>query len=88
MSNRDNFGSCRSCGERIIWIKTKAGKNMPCNPKLIPYRIQQGGREKIVTPNGEVYSAEIVKTGTPDATGVGYISHFATCQNANSRRKR
>ena len=80
MGNRDKFGKCRSCGQQVIWIKTVAGKNMPCNPQLVTYR-QGNGREKIVTPNGEVHSAEIVESGTPNATGIGYISHFATCPN-------
>jgi hypothetical protein len=26
-------GKCRSCGADVIWIRTKAGKAMPCNPK-------------------------------------------------------
>ena len=29
-----------------------------------------------------------VGAGTQDATGVGYISHFATCPNAASHRKK
>lgn len=41
-----------------------------------------------VTPNGETVSAEIVQPGTQDATGVGYISHFATCPVANMFRKK
>lgn len=57
MGNRDNFGKCRSCGQQVIWIKTVAGKNMPCNPQLVTYR-QGNGKEKIVTPNGEVLSGE------------------------------
>lgn len=88
MRNKDNFGKCRSCGQQVIWIKTVAGKNMPCNPTLVTYKDQQGGKEKIVTPNGEVHSAEIVESGTPNATGIGYISHFATCPNAARHRKK
>ena len=60
MGNRDNFGKCRSCGQQVIWIKTVAGKNMSCNPQLVTYR-QGDGKEKIVTPNGEVLSGELVQ---------------------------
>ena len=42
MGNRDNFGKCRSCGQQVIWIKTVAGKNMPCNPQLVTYRQGDG----------------------------------------------
>ena len=33
-----NFGQCGGCGCRILWIRTKAGKNMPCNPTMLNYR--------------------------------------------------
>jgi hypothetical protein len=26
----NNISKCKGCGENIRWIKTKAGKNMPC----------------------------------------------------------
>ena len=58
--------------------------------RLYAYKCIQAedGKEKIVTPNGEVLSGELVGAGTQDATGVGYISHFATCPNAASHRKK
>lgn len=49
-----NFGQCSGCGARVIWIKTEAGKNMPCNPTLHNYKIDQTGKEKIVTQTGKV----------------------------------
>lgn len=61
---------------------------MPCDSEPITYKQVAGGREKIVTPNGEVISAEIVENGSADATGVGYRSHFATCPNADSHRRK
>lgn len=67
--------------------KDSSRKEYACNPQLVTYR-QGNGKEKIVTPNGEVLSGELVGAGTQDATGVGYISHFATCPNAASHRKK
>ena len=86
--NNCNYGRCASCGRMIIWIRTPAGKNMPCDTEIVTYRKQKGGKEKIVTLNGEVNSGEIVDTRAMDATGIGYISHFATCPNASKHRKR
>ena len=79
-----NFGSCAGCGQRVIWIKTTAGKNMPCNPELLNYKL--GGSERVVTPAGTVVAAT---TGVPagEADGVGYISHFATCKKRGMFRK-
>lgn len=45
----DPFGTCRQCGDRILWVKTKAGKNMPVNPELVNYKAVPGGKERIVT---------------------------------------
>lgn len=72
-ANRGNFGTCAKCRQQILWIKTINGKNMPVNARLITYRVPKEGKgkERIVTPNGETVSAEIVQPGTQDATGVG-----------------
>ena len=52
MRSHDPFGTCRNCGCHIMWVKTKAGKNMPVDPTMISYRRPGAGvkaREKIVT---------------------------------------
>lgn len=38
MRSHDPFGTCRNCGCHIMWVKTKAGKNMPVDPTMISYR--------------------------------------------------
>lgn len=83
---RGNFGRCAGCGAQIIWIKTKAGKNMPCNTLLVDYKAD-GGKDKIVLQSGEVVSGTIVSSqDNPD--DFGYTSHFATCSNAKNFRRR
>ena len=52
MSN-GKFGRCAGCGAQVIWIRTKAGKNMPCNTLLVDYKAD-GGKDKIVLQSGEV----------------------------------
>lgn len=81
-----NMGNCRLCGRLVVWIRTKAGKNMPCDAELIDYRVppDKTGKERFVTPDGEVVAAERSKGTVAD--GCGYISHFATCPGANKRR--
>lgn len=86
MRSSDSFGTCAYCGRRIMWVRTKAGKNMPVDPTLINYRKPDAGKkakEKIVTPQGEVVSADIADSDK--AEGYGYISHFATCKNYRKR---
>ena len=77
---------CRACGAPIIFIKTVGGKTIPCNPEEFAYTQKAGGGLKIVTPNGEVVSAEMPED-PQKATGIGYISHFATCPEADKFRK-
>ena len=81
------FGNCRGCGERIVWIKTPAGKSMPCNIRPVLYRARAGAPGKIVTPNGEVVSCD-VNVFPEIATGLGYVSHFVTCPQAEKFRRR
>lgn len=77
---------CRSCGARIIFIKTKKGHMMPCNPTVTRYAKTEGGKEKVVLDNGEVVSCT-TNISADEAEGVGYISHFATCPYANMHKK-
>ena len=74
-----NYGRCRYCGREIFWMKLKTGNKMPCDPKMVGYRVPVEGRgeETIVTTGGEVIRADRVYDDGAD--GMGYISHFATC---------
>ena len=80
------MSNCRSCGQQIVWIKLVSGKLNPCDPQK--HSIKEGnGDMVIVTVDGRVVR------GTPcsyddGADTTGYISHFATCQNAGQWRRR
>lgn len=77
---------CKGCGRLIRWIRTPAGKAMPCDPEPVLYWRAVDGGHKIVTPGGEVVTASL--EGPLDrATGRGYISHFATCAQAETFRR-
>ena len=77
-----SLGTCRGCGAMIKWIKTPAGKNMPCDSMQIPFWQHENGPDKIVTIEGKVVSCYL--EGDPDdMTGYGYKSHFSTCPKAD-----
>ena len=85
----NQFGTCMHCGRQILWIRTKAGKNMPVNPEMISYCLPKGGikaSEKLVTQKGEVVCAD--RADSSQADGFGYISHFAICTGTRTRRKK
>lgn len=72
---------CKSCKAEIIFIKTKKGKSMPCNPGLIDYANAKPGAF-LCSADGDVFR---VSTKFQDKRG--YLSHFATCPNADNFRK-
>lgn len=76
-----DFGTCRYCGARILWIPTIKRKMMPVDPEIVEYRKPEDGEkfdELLVTERGEV-----VKAVREHGTGsFGYVSHFATCPYA------
>lgn len=49
-----NKATCRGCGARIVWIKTPAGKAMPCDPSPVYYKADPEGKDRIVKRRGEV----------------------------------
>ena len=81
-----NEGRCRSCGAKIRFVKMKSGKSMPVNEKIVNYKTDPHGKERIVTPGGDV-DACVTGINADEATGFGYVSHFATCPNARSHRR-
>lgn len=76
------MSKCNSCGAEIIWVKTIAGKSMPCDAGLITFE-RAGGPETFVMPDGKVERGK----RSPEGNLKGYISHFATCPNAAHHRK-
>lgn len=71
---------------RIIFVRMKSGKSMPVNPNFVNFR-RDGGKDRIVLANGEVTSGTIV-TDPGEAQGFGYVSHFATCEYAQTFRRK
>jgi hypothetical protein len=84
------MSKCKSCGSEIIWIKMKSGKSMPCNPRGIHYRKQVHGDKgcmlTLVTSDGNVVVGQVCDEDESEL--FGYVSHFATCPNADRHRKR
>lgn len=78
---------CKGCGAEILWIKTAGGKSIPCDPALVRYKEAPGAKGKIVTAGGTVVSAEL-NVPADEATGIGHISHWATCPVANKFRRK
>lgn len=85
MKGRQIMSKCKSCGAEIIWIKTAAGKSMPCNPQKISFRNDWSENGlTLITPDGKIAKGTL----DLDSDTYGYESHFATCPAAAIHRKR
>ena len=71
-----------------MWIRTAAGKSMPCDAEPALYKAREGAAGKIITGNGTVLSADIGGLAAFEPDGVGYVSHFATCPAAEQFRRK
>ena len=78
------MATCKGCGAPIVWIRTGAGKSMPCDPEPVVFEKKAGGKGKYVIDSGEVVSGEPVK-GTGSC--VGYVPHWATCPASQKFKK-
>ncbi len=79
---------CRACGAEIIFIRTGAGKSMPCDAQEVYYKQSAKGRYRVVTFNGEVLNCDGYDAEPREATGLGYVPHWATCTDAARFRSR
>ena len=81
---------CRACGAEIAFIKTLAGKTMPVDAGGIHFMPDPLSTEVFVLQDGTVVRGRRLTDDTAPLTGepkVGYVSHFATCPEADKFRK-
>lgn len=76
---------CRGCGARIRWAVTEAGKRIPLDPEPRP-----DGNVHVY--DGVAYVLDLDGLPLHDHRAHGdhrlYVSHFATCPQAASFRKK
>ena len=77
---------CRACGAEIMFIKTKAGKTIPVDTESRRFFPEKDGKELFVMLDGSTKRGRSVMAEI-DGTEIGFISHFATCPEADSFRK-
>lgn len=80
------MATCRSCGAAVRWELTPAGKRMPLDPEPSPQgnvAIYGGPAMVAVALTADQLAAHNVAIDGPL-----YLSHFATCPNADQHRKK
>jgi hypothetical protein len=80
---------CHSCGAEIVFIKTTAGKYMPCDAGLILFDECQHGGKTFVTPDGRVVGGALpVGNNVIANPQKGYTPHWANCNAPGNFRKK
>lgn len=77
----ESLNTCRSCGAPILWRETHAGKRMSIDPEPHP-----DGNVVIEGEIAEVLKAEHLARLGGDV--LRYRSHFVTCANAATHRRK
>lgn len=80
--------ACKKCNAPIVWIRTPAGKSMPCNADLVEYHAGSTPdyEDIVINDKGEVIRCTFDFQCDPD--GKGRIPHWATCPFSDSFRGR
>ena len=72
---------CRYCGKPIIFIRTGAGKLMPCDATPVKYwRAEDGGGILIYQRDGSSIKGRLCGHDAACA-GSGYVPHWTSCTN-------
>jgi|GEM_PF-809715 len=75
---------CKSCGRKIIFIESRKGKKIPCDPFEVSFIPDRKGSDSVVMADGSVMKGRICEDGSHR----GLVSHFATCEAADDFRRR
>lgn len=85
------MGKCKGCGREIIWIMTRSGKAMPCDPEPVPcWKVSKemsNAKEKLVLGNGDVISCSLEKIPGINVS-FGYVPHWSTCPAAGQFKRK
>lgn len=82
-----NTTECRACRAPIFFIKTQKGTCIPVDAESVIFKPDPAGSATFVLMDGSTQRGLKVSEQGED-TKIGYISHFATCTEADSFRKR
>lgn len=75
------MSACRSCGAAIRWERTVAGKPIPLDPE------PRDDGNLGIRDDGRVYSLGTPGQGALDLGVPRFVTHFATCPNADEHRR-
>lgn len=70
---------CRECGKPLIFIRTRAGKNMPCEAEPVLYWPDDAGPLMFYQRDGS-YERGTLQGHPAVPQGSGYVPHWGRCR--------
>lgn len=80
------MSKCKGCGSDIVWIKTAAGKSMPCDDPPVLCWENPKGKSTVITEDGRTIRCDL-EGDDINAAKIGYVPHWATCPAAKRFKK-
>jgi len=79
MSAYNKMTYCRDCGGMIVFVRTAAGRMMPCDTPSVPFMEDYTGGDKLMGYDGVMVDGYILKEPREGST-YAYVPHFHTCK--------
>lgn len=78
------MSACRSCGAPVRWVITSRGKRMPLDAEPV----DDGNVVLDMSDRNDPVAIVVPPEQILVEDGPRYVSHFATCPNADQHRRR
>ena len=88
MARQERFEiPCRECGKPLIFIRTRAGKNMPCEAEPVFYWPDDNGPLMFYQHNG-TYERGTLEGHPAVPQGSGYVPHWGRCRRDEAKHQK
>ena len=88
MARQERFEiPCRECGKPLVFIRTKSGKNMPCEAEPVFYWPDDNGPLMFYQRNG-TYERGTLEGHPAVPQGSGYVPHWGRCRRDEAKHQK
>ncbi len=88
MARQERFEiPCRECGKPLIFIRTRAGKNMPCEAEPVLYWPDADGPLLFYQRDGS-YERGTLEGHPAVPQGSGYVPHWGRCRRDEAKHQK
>jgi hypothetical protein len=82
-----SVNTCRGCRAAIEWVETTEKKRMPVDPARVLVVPEQGAKLRMVTDDGRVIAARLVRAGEQEQGVPARAPHWSSCTKPEQFRR-